>query len=141
MGISFFYNSSLRPQDDSSSDDDTTYSLNLKKEDLQFNLIELSTEANVGLKILGFEKGLKSSLDKVKILIEKVKTPPFEINGDKAAYTTSIYPSKSGNIKIRRFLISHDGQGYLLAFQNNIGQFESAESQETFDTIIDTFKF
>ena len=39
MGISFFYNSSLRPQDDSSSDDDTTYSLNLKKEDLQFNLI------------------------------------------------------------------------------------------------------
>ena len=101
----------------------------------------MSTEANVGLKIFGFGKGLKSSLDKVEILIEKVKTPPFEINGDKAAYTTSIYPSKSGNIKIRRFLISHDGQGYLLAFQNNIGQFESAESQETFDTIIDNFKF
>ena len=62
----------------------------MKKEDLQFNLTKFSTEANVGLKIFGVEKGLKLSLDKVEILIEKVKTPPFEINGDKAAYTTSI---------------------------------------------------
>ena len=141
MGISFFYNASLRPQDDSSSEDDTIYSLNLKNEDLQFNLIKLSTEANVGLKIFGLEQGLKPSLGEAEILIEEVKTQSFEINGDKAAYTTSIYPSESGNIKIRRFLVSHDGQGYLLAFKNKVEQFESEESQETFDTIVDTFKF
>ena len=75
MGISFFYNASLRPQDDSSSEDDTIYSLNLKNEDLQFNLIKLSTEANVGLKIFGLEKGLRSSLGEAEILIEEVKTP------------------------------------------------------------------
>ena len=75
MGFSFFYNSSLRPQDDSSSEDDTIYILNLKNEDLQFNLIKLSTEANVGLKIFGLEKGLRSSLGEAEILIEEVKTP------------------------------------------------------------------
>jgi len=141
MGISFFYNASLQPQNDSSSDDHSIYSLDLRNKDLQFNLIKLSTEANVGLKIFGLEKGLKSSLDEVEILIEEVKTQSFEINGDKTAYTTSIYPSETGNIKIRRYLLSHDGQGYLLAFQNKVEQFESKESQETFDTIIDTFRF
>ena len=118
-----------------------TYSLNLKKKDLQFNLIKLSTEANVGLRIFGLEQGLKSSLGDIEILIEEVGTQPLEVNGNKTAYTTSIYPSESGNIKIKRFLVSHDGQGYLLAFQNKVEQFESEESQETFDTILDTFKF
>ena len=140
MGISFFYNSSLLPQDDSSSDD-ANYSLNLRNNDLQFNLIKLSTEANVGLRIFGLEKGLKSSLGDIEILVEEVRTQTYEINGNKTAFTTSIYPSESGNIKIKRYLVSHDGQGYLLAFQNKVEQFESEESQETFDTILDTFKF
>ncbi len=140
MGISFFYNASLLPQDDSTNDD-TSYNLNLRNKDLQFNLIKLSTEANVGLRIFGLEKGLKSSLGDIEILIEEVATQTYEINGNKTAYTTSIYPSESGNIKIKRFLVSHDGQGYLLAFQNKVEQFESEESQETFDTILNTFKF
>ena len=84
---------------------------------------------------------MKSSLGDIEILIEEVGTQPSELNGNKTAYTTSIYPSESGNIKIKRFLVSHDGQGYLLAFQNKVEQFESEESQETFDTILDTFKF
>ncbi len=140
LGISFFYNASLLPQNDSSSDN-TNYSLNLRNKDLQFNLIKLSTEANVGLRIFGLEQGLKSSLGDIEILIDEVGTRPLEVNGNKTAYTTSIYPSESGNIKIKRFLVSHDGQGYLLAFQNKVEQFESEESQETFDTILDTFKF
>jgi len=140
MGISFFYNSSLLPQDESSSDN-ADNSLNLKNKDLQFSIIKLSTEANVGLKIFGLEKGLKSSLGDVEILIEESNTQPYEINGNKTAYTTTIFPSESGNMKIKRFLVSHDGQGYLLAFQNKVEQFESEESRETFDTIIDTFKF
>jgi len=140
MGISFFYDASLLPDDDSSSND-TNYSLNLRNKDLQFNLIKLSTEANVGLRIFGLEKGLKSSLGEIEILIEEVRTQNYEINGNKTAYTTSIYPSESGNIKIKRFLVSHDGQGYLLAFQNKVEQFESEESRGTLDTILDTFKF
>jgi len=140
MGISFFYDASLLPDDDSSSND-TNYSLNLRNKDLQFNLIKLSTEANVGLRIFGLEKGLESSLGEIEILIEEVRTQNYEINGNKTAYTTSIYPSESGNIKIKRFLVSHDGQGYLLAFQNKVEQFESEESRGTFDTILDTFKF
>jgi len=140
MGISFFYDASLLPDDDSSSND-TNYSLNLRNKDLQFNLIKLSTEANVGLRIFGLEKGLKSSLGENEILIDEVRTQNYEINGNKTAYTISIYPSESGNIKIKRFLVSHDGQGYLLAFQNKVEQFESEESRGTFDTILDTFKF
>ena len=140
MGISFFYNSSLLPECDP-SDGEANYSINLRNKDLQFNLIKLSTEANVGLRIFGLEKGLKSSLGDIEILIEEVGTQPYEINGNKTAYTTSIYPSESGNIKIKRFLVSHDGKGFLLAFQNTVEQFESKESQETFDTILDTFKF
>jgi hypothetical protein len=140
MGISFFYNSSLLPQNESSSHE-ANYSLNLRNKDLQFNLIKLSNEANVGLRIFGLEKGLKSSLGDTEILIEDAKTQPYEINGIKTASTTSIYPSESGNIKIKRFLVSHNGQGYLLAFQNKVEEFESEESQETFDTIVDTFKF
>jgi len=140
MGISFFYNSSLLPQNNSSSDD-ANYNLNLRNKDLQFNIIKLSTEANVGLRIFGLDKGLKSSLGDIETLIEEVKTQPYEINGNKAAYATTIYPSESGNIKIKRFLVSHDSQGYLLAFQNKVEQFESEETQETFDIILDTFKF
>jgi hypothetical protein len=140
MGISFFYSASLLPQDESSSDD-STFNINLRNKDLQFNLIKLSNEANIGLKIFGLEKGLRSSLGEIEILVEDVRTQTLEINGNRTAYTTSIYPSESGNIMIRRFLVSHDGQGYLLAFQNKAEQFESEESQETFDTIIDTFKF
>jgi hypothetical protein len=141
LGISFFYNSCLLPENDCSNSDDTNYNLNLRNKDLQFNIIKLSNEANVGLKIFGLENGLKSSLGDTEILIEEVRTQPYEINGNKTAFATTIYPSESGNIKIRRFLVSRDGQGYLLAFQNKVELFESEESQETFDTILDTFKF
>ena len=141
MGISFFYNSSLLPHNDSLGTEDANYNLNLRNKDLQFNIIKLSNDANVGLRIFGLEKGLKSSLGDIEILIEDVRTLPYDINGNKTAQATTIYPSESGNIKIKRFLVSHDGQGYLLAFQNKIEHFESKETQEIFDIILDTFKF
>ncbi len=141
MGISFFYNSSLLPQNDSSSSSDANYNLNLRSRDLQFNIIKLSNEANVGLKIFGLEKGLKSSLGDIEILVEEGRTLPYEIDGNKTAQATTIYPTEYGDIKIKRFLISHDGQGYLLAFQNKVELFESEETQDIFDTILDTFKF
>ena len=142
MGISFFYNSSLLPPNDSSGSGDANYNLNLRNKDLQFNIIKLSTQANVGLKIFGIEKGLKSSLGDSEILIkEEVRTLPYEIDGNKTAQATTIYHTESGDIKIKRYLVSHDGQGYLLAFQNKDELFESEETKEIFDTILDTFKF
>jgi len=141
MGISFFYNSSLLPQNDSSGSADANYNLNLRSRDLQFNIIKLSNEANVGLKIFGLEKGLKSSLGDIEILVQEGRTLPYEIDGNKTAQATTIYPTEYGDIKIKRFLVSHDGQGYLLAFQNKVELFESEETQEIFDTILDTFKF
>jgi hypothetical protein len=141
MGISFFYNSSLLPQNDSSGSADANYNLNLRSRDLQFNIIKLSNEANVGLKIFGLEKGLKSSLGDIEILVQEGRTLPYEIDGNKTAQATTIYPTEYGDIKIKRFLVSHDGQGYLLAFQNKVELFESKETQEIFDTILDTFKF
>jgi len=141
MGISFFYNSSLLPQNDSSGSADANYNLNLRSRDLQFNIIKLSNEANVGLKIFGLEKGLKSSLGDIEILVQEGRTLPYEIDGNKTAQATTIYPTEYGDIKIKRFLVSHDGQGYLLAFQNKVELFESEETQDIFDTILDTFKF
>jgi hypothetical protein len=141
MGISFFYNSSLLPQNDSSDSADANYNLNLRSRDLQFNIIKLSNEANVGLKIFGLEKGLKSSLGDIEILVQEGRTLPYEIDGNKTAQATTIYPTEYGDIKIKRFLVSHDGQGYLLAFQNKVELFESEETQDIFDTILDTFKF
>lgn len=141
MGISFFYNSSLLPQNDSSGSADANYNLNLRSRDLQFNIIKLSNEANVGLKIFGLEKGLKSSLGDIEILVQEGRTLPYEIDGNKTAQATTIYPTEYGDLKIKRFLVSHDGQGYLLAFQNKVELFESEETQDIFDTILDTFKF
>ena len=141
MGISFFYNSSLLPQNDSSGSADANYNLNLRSRDLQFNIIKLSNEANVGLKIFGLEKGLKSSLGDIEILVQEGRTLPYEIDGNKTAQATTIYPTEYGDIKIKRFLVSHDGQGYLLAFQNKVELFEAEETQDIFDTILDTFKF
>ena len=141
MGISFFYNSSLLPQNDSSGSTDANYNLNLRSRDLQFNIIKLSNEANVGLKIFGLEKGLKSSLGDIEILVQEGRTLPYEIDGNKTAQATTIYPTEYGDLKIKRFLVSHDGQGYLLAFQNKVELFESEETQDIFDTILDTFKF
>ena len=141
MGISFFYNSSLLSQNDSSGSADANYNLNLRSGDLQFNIIKLSNEANVGLKIFGLEKGLKSSLNDIEILVQEGRALPYEIDGNKTAQATTIYPTEYGEIKIKRFLVSHDGQGYLLAFQNKVELFESEETQDIFDTILDTFKF
>jgi hypothetical protein len=141
MGISFFYNSSLLPQNDSSGSVDANYNLNLRSKDLQFNIIKLSNEANVGLKIFGLEKGLKSSLGEIEILVQEARTLPFEIDGNKTVQATTIYSTEYGDIKIKRFLVSHDGKGYLLAFQNKVELFESKETQEIFDTILDTFRF
>jgi hypothetical protein len=141
MGISFFYNSSLLLQNNSSGSADANYNLNLRSRDLQFNIIKLSNEANVGLKIFGLEKGLKSSLGDIEILVQEGRTLPYEIDGNKTAQATTIYPTEYGDIKIKRFLVSHDGQGYLLAFQNKVELFESEETQDIFDTILDTFKF
>ncbi len=141
MGISFFYNSSLLPQNDSSGSADANYNLHLRSRDLQFNIIKLSNEANVGLKIFGLERGLKSSLGDIELLVQEGRTLPYEIDGNKTAHATTIYPTEYGDIKIKRFLVSHDGQGYLLAFQNKVELFESEETQDIFDTILDTFKF
>jgi hypothetical protein len=120
---------------------DANYYLNLRSRDGQFNIIKLSNEANVRLKIFGLKKGLESSLGEIEILVENVRTLPFEIDGNKTAQATTIYPTKYGDIKIKRFLVSHDGNGYLLAFQNKVELFESKETQEIFDTIVDTLKF
>ena len=128
-------------QNDSSGSEDTNYNLNLRNKDLQFNIIKLSTEANVGLKIFGLENGLKSSLGDIEIPIQDVRTLPYEIDGNKTAQVTTVYPTESCNIKIKRFLVSHDSQGYLLAFQNKVEHFESEETQKIYDTILDTFKF
>jgi hypothetical protein len=141
MGISFFYHSSLLSQNDSSDSADANYNLNLRNKDLQFNIIKLSTEANIGLKIFGLERGLKSSLGDIETLIKEARSLFYEIDGNKTAQATTIYPTESGDIKIRRFLVSHYGQGYLLAFQNKVELFDSEETQEIFDTILDTFKF
>ena len=96
----------------------------------------MSNEANVGLKILGLEKGLESSLGDIEILVQDARTLPFEIDGNKTAQATTIYPTEYGDIKRKRFLVSHDGKGYLLAFQNKIELFESEETQEIFTIIL-----
>ncbi|HKR74979.1 MAG TPA: hypothetical protein VJR94_12805 [Candidatus Nitrosocosmicus sp.] len=140
LGVSFFYNSLLtsnKDQPNAGHEND----LQLKYEDLKFRIIKLSSEANVGLQLFGLENGLRSSLNENETITEDDRLRHNQVDGNETAYTTTIYPTPVGNFKIRRYLVSHDGQGYLIAFQDRVEKFESDESQKIIETILDTFKF
>jgi hypothetical protein len=140
LGVSFFYNSLLNSNKDQVNTEQEN-DLQLKHEELKFRIIKLSSEANVGLQLFGLENGLKSSLNENETITEDSKLTHTQVAGNETAYTTTIYPTPVGNFKIRRYLVSHGGQGYLIAFQDRAEKFESEESQKIFETILDTFKF
>jgi hypothetical protein len=140
LGVSFFYNSLLTSNKDQPNADYEN-DLQLKYEELKFRIIKLSSEANVGLQLFGLENGLKSSLNENETITEDDRLRHNQVAGNETAYTTTIYPTPVGNYKIRRYLVSHDGQGYLIAFQDRVEKFESDESQKIIETILDTFKF
>lgn len=142
MGISFFYKSSLALSRSSDQSNGYDLNLNLKNEDLQINIVKLSPEANVGLRIFGLEKALEWSFDENEILIDKIKTNQYKISGEKnAAFAMTTNSTDIKKIKICRILVSHKGNGYLVSYQNAIDKFDMSDSQETFNTIIQTFKF
>jgi hypothetical protein len=140
LGVSFFYNSLLTPQKDSLIDD-PEHDLQLIYDELKFRIIKLSSAANVGLQLLGLENGLRSSLGENETITEDNGPKQYQIAGNETAYTTTIYPTPSGNYMIRRYLVSHDGKGYLLAFQDKLEKFESDQSQNIIETILETFRF
>ena len=140
LGVSFFYNSLLTRQKDLLNAD-PNHDLHLKHEELKFSISKLSSEANVGLQLFGLEKGLRSSLNENETITEEKGTKEHQIAGNETAYTTTIFPSTIGNIMIRRYLVSHKGKGYLLAFQDRLENFESDQSQKIIETILETFKF
>lgn len=140
LGVSFFYNSLLTSHRDQLNTD-SEHDLQLKYDELKFRIIKLSSEANVGLQLFGLENGLKSSLNENETITEDDRLRHSQVAGNETAYTTTIYPTPVGNYKIRRYLVSHSGQGYLIAFQDRVEKFESEESQKIIETILDTFKF
>lgn len=151
LGVSFFYHSKLTSDNNDNNQLilDNENSLLLKYEDLKFKIIKLSSEANIGLQLFGLENGLRSSLNENERLIteetkkrqKKNKKSSVAVGGNETACTTTVYPTQDGNVKIKRYLVSHDGQGYLLAFQDRVENFESEQSQNIIQTILDTFKF
>lgn len=141
LGVSFFYNSLLTSNKDPINADYEN-DLQLKYDELKFRIIKLSSEANVGLQLVGLENGLRSSLNENETIItEDDRLKHHQVAGKETAFTTTIYPTPLGNFKIRRYLVSHNGQGYLIAFQDRAEKFESVESQKIIETILDTFKF
>ena len=142
LGVSFFYNSLLTREKNSLS---TTYNenddLQLKYDEMKFRIIKLSSKANVGLQLFGLENGLRSSLNENETITEELEPRYNKVAGNETAITTTVYPTPEGHFKIRRYLVSHNGQGYLLAFQNRAEKFESKECQRTIQTILDTFRF
>ena len=98
---------------------------------------------NPYLVLVGLENGLRSSLNENETIItdDDDRLRHHQVAGKETAFTTTIYPTPVGNFKIRRYLVSHDGQGYLIAFQDRAEKFESEESQKIIETILDTFKF
>ena len=141
LGVSFFYDWLMNPTQDNLSNFDNENDLQLKYGELKFRIIKLSSEANVGLQLFGLENGLRSSLNENETITEEIELIHHKVAGNETAYTATVYPTPNGNFKIRRYLVSHDGQGYLLAFQDRAEKFESEESQRIIQTILDTFKF
>lgn len=156
LGVSFFYHSKLNSDNNNNNNNndknqltlDNENNLLLKYDDLKFKIIKLSSEANIGLQLFGLEDGLRSSLNENEKLIteetkmrQKKNKKLIALGGNETACTTTIYPTPDGNVKIKRYLVSHDGQGYLLAFQDKVENFESEQSQNIIQTILDTFKF
>ena len=141
LGVSFFYNSLLSPTQDDHLVIDYENDLQLKYDELKFRIIKLSSEANIGLQLFGLENALKSSLNENEIITGNEGLTHSQIAGNESVFTTTIYPTSNGNFKIRRYLVSHDSQGYLLAFQDRAEKFESEHNQRIIETILDTFKF
>lgn len=139
LGISFFYNSTLS-FDDNNKEQDTNLGLFLRHKEFQFKILKLSPEANIGLRYFGLENGLKTSLNANEIVIEDLSSNQVKIEGCKIVQTTTIVPTNEGNIKIKRYLLSQDGQGYLLVFQNRADLFDSDEAQDMMTNIIETIK-
>lgn len=140
LGISFFYDS-LLILDAKDTESNSDLGLGLRHGDFQFKLLKLSPEANIGLRYFGLENGLRSSLDKNEIIIEDLNSDKVRINASKIVQTTTIIPKDGGNFKLKRYLISQDGQGYLLAFQDKAEKFDSQETQTRLQNIIETLKF
>jgi hypothetical protein len=115
--------------------------LQLKYDDLKFSIIKLSSKANIGLQLFGLENALKSSLNENEMITGDEGLTQYQVAGNETAFTTTIYPTPNGNFKIRRYLVSHDNQGCLLAFQDKAEKFETEESQRIIVTILDTFRF
>lgn len=139
LGVSFFYDSQL--SNEAKSDKQVfDNGLCLKYDNFQFKLLKLSPEANIGLRFYGLENGLRSSLDNTEIVIEDNKPDRIKIVGSKIVQTTTIVPKDGGNMKIKRYLVSQDGQGYLLAFQDKAELFDSSKTQSMIENIIDTIK-
>ena len=141
LGVSFFYKWLLNPTQENQLNFDNENDLQLNYGELKFRIIKLSSEANIGLQLFGLENGLKSALNENETVTEEIELKHQKIAGNETAYTTTIYPTSNGNFKIRRYLVSNDGQGYLLAFQDRTENFESEKSQKIIRTILETFKF
>ena len=142
LGVSFFYNSVLSSTQIDHLVIDYENNLQLKYDDLKFRIIKLSSEANIGLhQLFGLENALKSSLNENEMITADEGLTQYQVAGNETASTTTIYPTPNGNFKIRRYLVSHNNQGYLLAFQDKAEKFESEESQRIIETILDTFRF
>ena len=141
LGVSFFYNSLLSPIKGNDLVNDYENDLQLKYDELKFRIIKLSTEANIGLQLYGLKNALKSSLNENEIITGDEELTYYQVAGNETASTTTIYSTPNGNFKVRRYLVSHDSQGYLLAFQDRAEKFESEESQRMIETILDSFRF
>lgn len=139
LGISFFYDS-LLTLDGNDNESGNNVGLCLRHGDFQFKLLKLSPEANIGLRYFGLENGLRSSLDKNEIVIEDLNSDKVKINVSKIAQTTTIVPKDGSNFKVKRYLLSQDGQGYLLAFQDKVEKFDSQDTQTRMENIIETIK-
>ena len=141
LGVSFFYKSVLSSTQNDHLVIDYENDLQLTYDDLKFRIIKLSSEANIGLQLFGLENALKSSLNENEMITGDEGLTQYQVAGNETASTTTIYPTPNGNFKIRHYLVSHDNQGYLLAFQDRAEKFGSEESQRIFETILDTFRF
>ncbi|HSA75660.1 MAG TPA: hypothetical protein VLE21_05675 [Candidatus Nitrosocosmicus sp.] len=141
LGVSFFYNSLLSPSKDNYLVNEYENDLQLKYDETKFRIIKLSTEANIGLQLYGLENALKSLLNENETITGDEGLTHYQVAGNESASTTTIYSTPNGNFKVRRYLVSHDSQGYLLAFQDRAEKFESDESQRIIETILDTFRF
>src|SRR5689334_10748656 len=84
LGISFFYDS-LLTMEGNDNESKNNIGICLRHGDFQFKLLKLSPEANIGLRYIGLEIGLRSSLDKNEIVIEDLNSEVVKIHASKVA--------------------------------------------------------